>query len=87
MDQLLGELQSHFVKVAKLALNEEEELVVEEGGLASDEEPALSVLLVPQGDEAFAIFVVNTFVDEEVFTDDYDPTGAGVAWDLDEHMG
>ena len=83
MDELLSVLQIHFVKVAKIALDEKEELVVQEGRLACEEKAALTVLLVPERDKALAIFVVDAFVNEEVFTDDDNPTGAGVAWDLD----
>lgn len=43
-------------------------------------------MFVAKGNEALAVFVVDPFVDEEVFADNNDAARAVVAWDLDQHV-
>ena len=86
MNQLLRVLQRDLVKITKLALYEEKKLIVQESRLAGYEKTTFSVLLVSKWNIAFAVFVVDSFVYEEVFTDDDDSARARVTWYLNEHV-
>lgn len=86
VDELFSELKSDLIQIAKLTLDEEKELVMQERGGAGHKESAFSVLFVTQRDEALAVIVVDTLVDQEVLTDHDDSTRAVVARNLDEHV-
>lgn len=87
MNELFSELKSHLVQIAEFTLDEKEELVMQESGVAGNEQVAFPVRIMPQRDKALSIFMVDSLVDQEVLADDDDSTGAVVTWDLDQEVG
>ena len=86
MHKLFSVLQSYLVKVAKLALDKEEKLVMQEGCLVCKKKAAFAVLLISERNKALAVFVVYSFVNKKIFADNDNPARTAVTWDLDQHM-
>ena len=83
MHKLFSALKGDFVEISKLTLNEEKELVVLESCLTGEEQPTIFAVVMAQWNKAFTVFMINSFVDQEVLANYDDSTWAIIAWDLD----